>query len=1160
LSAVGEPRRWALLLGILLHDVPWKPWAVTRRLEGRGLLVLEALQSDPQRIPGDAERVREILYYIEKSVGGRIERNDEEALALIAWIAERLEAHRAPEASRVLVETVRAEWRGLIHRADILASSVDRQLHPAGLNATKFTNIFYPAWTRNLYPVRAEELVGFVGEFLADLDRLVRAVVESCRGRDGGCVLWKLYLTLYALVEKLWHDASHSRTMPAADTRIPHHTVFEHLRASTAALALRERALIALVDIPGVHAFISTGRKTRDFWAGSWLISLLAWASVKGLVERVGPQSILSPALHLNPFYLDLIVSLAPGAEALLINSRTGERDYIAWRGGWPSQPLMPATILLLLDPSDPALHTLASDLGCESEDLCSMIKCITENSLRAAWNSIWRLLREEIEAIRSSHEEAERLCSDPLAWDSLRRVEAEEKVVRGALRLVCLHAYTASPQGGLYDYLRSLLDYLDAATREPPVGLRVTCALADYTSKEYQDFIEGVIKNLSSIEVAIGGSRNGRELVERLLPENVSLESMLSNSLRIAYALASLEEEARKAPNVSAPHAIGVAGAVRALWDAVERLGAGARAYRYCSHCGRLPAVARMPRLGEETPLAGGVEFDDEIFNKLLEATGYLADEGESFCPYCLLKRMLGKAPQLARPILATASRAPEHRIHSVLLTANEWIPKVEDLVETFGDKISIERIVEGLAREGESLYRYIGVMYGDGDSVGSGYLKGVLFPPSSLTRDSEYGRLGEIALENLDTKVLEGLRRLCGRPAVGSARELLEGLVRGAEWWEVLPPLIYYSILYSSASGSPPPCDAVLANAVLVAAASRLLRARGWLGEEEVPSILVTPSYLQALSTALMTTALVDSVIVEALRGTLVYAGGDDVLAILPPAHDPNRNPIRELAASLNTYTLQAGAYQSVPNSLETLAGIGADGPISVPWLAVAATRLNYWGLLGGEPGFHVYRGLAAQAAAAHGRSYGVAIVHYKTPLWLALEEARELMEMKDEIHITQPAGRIPPKDVVVVGYGIGGEPGALPESLYTPSDCIPGPRRAGLSAGFKLVSMLYAEIQGGGVFTSSLVYDMLEPHNSELVRRLYSRGSLAGVGRIVDYVLRSNARSTRDASSWISNHANAIQESNATGVSLGQGSLEPLTLHSFRILRYLLAGSRR
>lgn len=88
-----------------------------------------------------------------------------------------------------------------------------------------------------------------------------------------------------------------------ADTRIPDHSIWDHLDLTSAfagAFAADpegEAALIAL-SIGPVQGFIAAARSTSDLWAGSHLLSRLAWEAMRPLCEELGPDAILFPRLR----------------------------------------------------------------------------------------------------------------------------------------------------------------------------------------------------------------------------------------------------------------------------------------------------------------------------------------------------------------------------------------------------------------------------------------------------------------------------------------------------------------------------------------------------------------------------------------------------------------------------------------------------------------------------------------------------------------------------------------------------------------------------------------------------------------------------------------------------------------------------------------------
>lgn len=95
-----------------------------------------------------------------------------------------------------------------------------------------------------------------------------------------------------------------------ADTRIPDHSIWDHLDLTSAfagAFAADkkgnatdqggEAALLSL-SIGPVQSFITAARKMDDLWAGSHLLSRLAWEAMRPVCEQLGPDAILFPRLR----------------------------------------------------------------------------------------------------------------------------------------------------------------------------------------------------------------------------------------------------------------------------------------------------------------------------------------------------------------------------------------------------------------------------------------------------------------------------------------------------------------------------------------------------------------------------------------------------------------------------------------------------------------------------------------------------------------------------------------------------------------------------------------------------------------------------------------------------------------------------------------------
>ena len=95
---------------------------------------------------------------------------------------------------------------------------------------------------------------------------------------------------------ELWHQ------LPA-DTRVPDHSIWDHLDLTSAfagGFAADPNGEVALltVSLGPVQSFIAAARSTSDLWAGSHLLSRLAWECMRPLCEELGPDAVLFPRLR----------------------------------------------------------------------------------------------------------------------------------------------------------------------------------------------------------------------------------------------------------------------------------------------------------------------------------------------------------------------------------------------------------------------------------------------------------------------------------------------------------------------------------------------------------------------------------------------------------------------------------------------------------------------------------------------------------------------------------------------------------------------------------------------------------------------------------------------------------------------------------------------
>ena len=90
-----------------------------------------------------------------------------------------------------------------------------------------------------------------------------------------------------------------------ADSRCPDHSIWEHLRVASALafLGVRDHARhpwLLSMSVAPVQAFIRESRTSRDLWMSSFLISELAFAAMTPFIEHYGPDCILYPDLRGN--------------------------------------------------------------------------------------------------------------------------------------------------------------------------------------------------------------------------------------------------------------------------------------------------------------------------------------------------------------------------------------------------------------------------------------------------------------------------------------------------------------------------------------------------------------------------------------------------------------------------------------------------------------------------------------------------------------------------------------------------------------------------------------------------------------------------------------------------------------------------------------------
>lgn len=201
-----------------------------------------------------------------------------------------------------------ADLRAATKRADHWAAAADRPQFPLGESDGR-----YAAWTQVrfdkepvlIHPLSGEKL-NLHGDALANIDPAqIRAVSEqhfealviAGDTKRTALNLWRFGPSVAAPeIRSLW------KLLPA-DTRVPDHTIWTHLDLSSAfATAFvadpgGDAALLS-VSFGPVQDFIAAARTTSDLWAGSHLLSRIAWEGLKVIAGDIGPDAVLFPQLR----------------------------------------------------------------------------------------------------------------------------------------------------------------------------------------------------------------------------------------------------------------------------------------------------------------------------------------------------------------------------------------------------------------------------------------------------------------------------------------------------------------------------------------------------------------------------------------------------------------------------------------------------------------------------------------------------------------------------------------------------------------------------------------------------------------------------------------------------------------------------------------------
>lgn len=868
------------------------------------------------------------------------------------------------------------------------------------------------------------------------------------------------YHLLYSFLELLWF--SHVKSIGPADTRIPHHSIFDHLYATASMVNWTQKegglsGKIVYLDLAGIQEFVAPARKLRDYWAGSWLVSAVVWYMVSEVVEELGPDVLIIPTARLNPFYYYWVFSKIDFKKIWNKELREELEKFrkMLLPDGWPMQPVVPGTAILVLPDVMPF------------DDSDSWEEYF-ERRYRGAWKKITEASLESFkeDAVREKIEQA---ISD----------------------------------------IANLIENL------PPLVLRVR------------------VKDLR--EVMESGEAVDRSLIYYKAVKEVTGKSH-DDAVRISMG-SGLD------------------------WNEITRVegSSASKIYRICNMCYRLPAVIR--NVGDKIEYwENGAGYREILEGNDLLYVSDLIKEREALCPYCLVKRGASSVKAL-KDILTYIYGLEKISI------GNLAFPSTSDVSSLHFKKMLLERLKGLREEEARKIFEEIEKALNELKSEDK---EKIIFEWKA--RDEEAGRgmryvttlkplddalrgaidRGEVAVgNNYKWRLIHILAIREAEPfLLGSASRKVRNVLRenGIVDKRSLPPVLYYGIVKADGDDVGNTLMGKLKNMDSIShyydkmyrewkegefkapPGESLDEKISWLvndikkkisaverSPEEAKEVIIpiSPSYHATISRALIASALSDIKVVRESGGFVVYAGGDDLVALVPVYLD-NNCPILSI---------------------------------------VQDTRIRYWGFEMKPRGF-IKVGGSVPAILSGGRSYGVKLAHYRDPMRWEIEAAGG-MEQRAK-HIEHGSSEL--KDGFVLGYGRGNIMETQIDFMLNRCDVLRSSRSEGvpiekvLSCHYEGLEKLWSHIFNRKL-SISLLYDVEEERESINMAR--KQNPSLGERLLWNIIKRNIAVRSSERDEFIQN-LSALYEGllKYNDVFLGDTWLP---LRMFRILSLLVRGVR-
>ncbi len=834
----------------------------------------------------------------------------------------------------------------VVKAADVWASSFDRwmiihfeKLSEGVIKFQDILNIFDPrirAYRNDITPEPSEKVI-------TDFARTLRSLLEPLVREPT-----LMYHVLFSSLEYVW-----GRVFPyvcPADTRFPTHTIFDHLYATASMVnwflhlvggserpaEAHPKGYLVYIDIPGIQQFVNAARKTADYWAGSWLASYLAWYMVEELIEYLGPDILVLPTARHNLMYKQWLIKKV---QKICYDTAKRLKDIF---GDWyvrEPHPVMPATLSIVL----PKLDNVKLKID-------------------------EKYIKDKIEKLNNTLSKQEELRT----YFENRFKEAFNELIDVICRLDVEDSYNVNNVfKKLFIKLENILknDHI-----QPPriVIIDVEKIFNEYINDSYKFSEKYLFRKEYDKIVKLLNDTTLPGVPKRDILIKLFYHILFSKVLKIEILKHKITKKVGLPLSLSLIKFTSERYRSKINNEEVKGLDDCSVGWRYCTVCGQRPAVISFPRDLEEYDKKICVDIleksnKDPDCIKLRKDISVIFKPGEHLCPLCLLKRVLREAIVLL----------DKFDIEKQYTDSNEYIANAVLVEHVLRKEFDKERC--------EKAEKEIDIDVSD-KAIGK-FLACML-----INRKFSYdigkilaGKRGTNEIKRILRNIIIDILRRKGREI---SSEYIH-MIRGHE-----SPRMYYAIV----KGDGDSMGKLIRGELPLSSEEyfKAVRSAIWYkipqGFHEIymrvmsfmcnianalrSSILISPAYHASLSAAMMVTAIKDAKIVEKNLGLTIYAGGDDIAALVP---------------------------------VETFLNV------------VIETRRNYWAC---PHGFHRPQDceVLVPALVAYGRSYGVRLAHVMDPMQAEIAIASEVLEeiAKDENLLWKISDVEFNKDTLAVSYG--------------------------------------------------------------------------------------------------------------------------------------------